>query len=118
MQSAQSCFQCVIPDSDPESILFNQSATRLPSLRTCSGVYSFQSLRHDSGVNNNCRRGKLQRRVLSERSEFTRLSAEPCRLLENGSVLAGFAALLPPKVPEQSALIDSDLRQNDVTMAQ
>ena len=48
-----------------------------------AGVYSIQSIRHDSGVNNNCRRGKFQRRVLSERSEFTRLGAEPCRLLVN-----------------------------------
>ena len=35
--------------------------------------------------NNNCRRGKFQRRVLSERSEFTRLYTEPCRLLVNGA---------------------------------
>ena len=70
---------CVTPAFEPESI---------------------QSLRHDSGVNNNCWRGKFQRRVLSERSKFTRLDAEPCRLLVNGCVLAGFAALLPPKVPK------------------
>ena len=60
-------FLFVTPACEPESILF----------------YSIQSIRHDSGVNNNCRRGKFQRRVLSERSEFTRLGAEPCRLLVN-----------------------------------
>ncbi len=55
-----------------------------PSLRHSglrSGIYSFLSLRRNSGVNNNCWRGKLQRPVLSERSEFTSLDAEPCRLL-------------------------------------
>ena len=55
-----------------------------PSLRHSglrSGIYSFLSLRRNSGVNNNYWRGKLQRRVLSERSEFTSLDAEPCRLL-------------------------------------
>ena len=39
----------------------------------------------DSAVNNNCRQGKRQRRVLSERSEFTRQNAESSKLLENGA---------------------------------
>ena len=78
-----------------------------PSLRHSglrSGIYSFLSLRRNSGVNNNCRRGKLQRRVLSDRSEFTRLDAEPCRLLVNGCVAAGFVKLLPPKVSPSGGL--------------
>ena len=70
-----------------------------PSLRH-SGLdpESILSIRRNSGVNNNCWRDKLQRRVLSERSEFTRLYAEPCRLLVNGCVAAGLVKLLPPKV--------------------
>ena len=78
-----------------------------PSLRHSglrSGIYSFLSLRRNSGVNNNCWRGKLQRRVLSDRSEFTSLDAEPCRLLVNGCVAAGFVKLLPPKVSPSGGL--------------
>ena len=39
----------------------------------------------DSEVNNNCRQGKRQRRVLSERSEFTRQNAESSKLLANAA---------------------------------
>ena len=62
----------------------------------------------DSGVNNNCSRNKLHRRVLSERmgcktlkqvqgdmSEFTRLYVEAYMLLVN-EACGGFASLLTP----------------------
>ena len=37
-------------------------------------------------MSNNCRRGKYQRRVLFERSEFTRLNAEPLQIISERSV--------------------------------
>ena len=74
----------------------------------------------DSEVNNNCRQGKRQRRVLSERSEFTRQNAESCKLLENGAC-GWFASLCHqsdrcPRRTKQKPEVDSSvasLLQND-----
>ena len=74
----------------------------------------------DSAVNNNCRQGKPQRRVLSERSEFTRQNAESSKLLENGAC-GWFASLCHqsdrcPRRTKQKPEVDSSvasLLQND-----
>ena len=75
----------------------------------------------DSEVNNNCRQGKRQRRVLSERSEFTRLNAESCKLLAN-EACGWFPSLCHqsdrrPRRTKQKHEVDSSvasLLQNDV----
>ena len=74
----------------------------------------------DSGVNNNCRQGKRQRRVLSERSEFTRPNAESCKLLANaacGWFCGTFATKSAPvRRTKQKPEVDSSvasLLQND-----
>ena len=75
----------------------------------------------DSEVNNNCRQGKRQRRVLSERSEFTRQNAESSKLLENaacGWFCGTFATKSAPvRRTKQKPEVDSSvasLLQNDV----
>ena len=75
----------------------------------------------DSEVNNNCRQGKRQRRVLSERSEFTRQNAESSKLLANaacGWFCGTFATKSAPvrrtkQKPEVASSVAS-LLQNDV----
>ena len=75
----------------------------------------------DSEVNNNCRQGKRQRRVLSERSEFTRPNAESSKLLAN-EACGWFASLCHqsdrrPRRTKQKPEVDSSvasLLQNDV----
>ena len=75
----------------------------------------------DSEVNNNCRQGKRQRRVLSERSEFTRLNAESSKLLVN-EACGWFPSLCHqsdrrPRRTKQKPEVDSSvasLLQNDV----
>ncbi len=74
----------------------------------------------DSEVNNNCRQGKHQRRVLSERSEFTRQNAESSKLLAN-EACGWFASLCHqsdrrPRRTKQKPEVDSSvasLLQND-----
>ena len=75
----------------------------------------------DSEVNNNCRQGKRQRRVLSERSEFTRQNAESSKLLANaacGWFCGTFATKSAPvRRTKQKPEVDSSvasLLQNDV----
>ncbi len=75
----------------------------------------------DSVVNNNCRQGKRQRRVLSERSEFTRQNAESSKLLANAAC-GWFPSLCHqsdrrPRRTKQKPEVDSSvasLLQNDV----
>ena len=75
----------------------------------------------DSEVNNNCRQGKRQRRVLSERSEFTRQNAESCKLLAN-EACGWFPSLCHqsdrrPRRTKQKLEVDSSvasLLQNDM----